>query len=168
MENYDSKPMKNLLYLLFLICNIGFGQAVLDPSLTSLTLERFNESRGKFDLNSNTTWVVTSPQPWLKVWVSQIWPQPDGSKQYTQFYSGNAPDIGAFEYLESKASGENQAIVVLQAEANTTGVERISLVTLTGTNATTKTITVTQQALKASQSTLGKLIRSNGRLIIKK
>lgn len=121
-------------------------------STHNLTIPAAENSTAKFNIISNTDWTITTSQPWLTVSVQLYWSTIDslGTKQQwvSMAYSGSAPDLGAFEYLPSTASGHDTAIVTLQADANI-GSARTATVTISGTNVANQVINVTQEGTTA-------------------
>jgi hypothetical protein len=112
-------------------------------SKSSLTIPAIANSDGKFNIISNTDWTITSSQPWLTVGVELYYKL--GTQGYkTNLYSGTAPDIGAFEYMQTTATGHDSAFVTLTAEANT-GALRTATVTVSGTGVTSQIVNVTQE-----------------------
>jgi len=87
----------------------------------------------KVDLCSDVNWTITSNEDWLKVATQRYWEVNDTTRrQYvTMLYSGTAPDIGAFEYLNTMVTGHDSAFIYLIAEENT-GEARTAIVTITG------------------------------------
>ena len=78
---------------------------------TSLSLAAEANSAGAFDVNSDTSWAVSSNQTWLTV---------------------------------DPTSGSNNGTVAVIAQANISISPRTATVTVSGTNAASKTVTVTQ------------------------
>jgi len=132
----------------------------------SLFIDRMEESTGQFYINSNTSWIITSSVDWLMVAIN-LRSVENGVTYETQRFSGSAPDIGAFEYMENNASGSGDALVTLYASENFSTSARTATVTITGTNASTKYVSVTQLDNTSNNSTLGKIIKSNDKIIIK-
>lgn len=119
------------------------ANAFLFVSTNNLTIPATANTDGKFNIISNTDWTVTSSQPWLTVGV-ELFYSLSGQGYKTVLYSGTAPDIGAFEYMQTSATGHDSAFVTLQAEVNT-GTLRTATVSVTGTGVTPTTIYVTQE-----------------------
>lgn len=121
------------------------ASAFLYVSKNDITIPSTANSEGKFNIISNTDWNITSSQSWLTVGVELFYSL--GSQAYkTQLYSGTAPDIGAFEYMQTTASGHDSAFVTLSAEANTEYASRNAIVTVSGTGVSNRTINVIQEA----------------------
>lgn len=151
------KILLSLSLLLIISLTIHAQVLGVDRSVINVGPEAFKE---KFDLCSDTTWTVVSSQEWLGVMV-HLWY--GARKQISMAYSGTAPDIGAFEFLQSNAAGRDSAFVLLLAEKNT-ATTRTATVTITGTNVpVVRTILVTQ----TGTGTTDKVIISNDRWIIK-
>ncbi|MDX9789270.1 MAG: hypothetical protein RBT61_00425 [Candidatus Kapabacteria bacterium] len=91
----------------------------------------------KVDLCSNVEWTATSSEEWLKVATQLYWTAMDTFNlvmttyvSYTP-YSGLAPDIGAFEYLDVMVAGQDSAFLYLIAEENI-GEHRTAVVSVQG------------------------------------
>lgn len=115
-----------------------------------------------FYILSDTTWRIDSSQPWLTVLVQLYWSNVDTNgvkKQWvTLGYSGSAPDIGAFEYMQTYATGHDTAIVTLRCEEANTGEMRHGAITIRGADTPIRTLIGTQ--LGMSPETLPYLVSS--------
>ena len=121
------------------------ASAFLYVSKTNITIPSTANTDGKFNIISNTDWTITSSQPWLTVGV-ELYYSLGGQGYKTMLYSGTAPDIGAFEYMQTTATGHDSAFVTLTAEANTAYTSRNATVTVSGTGVSNKIVNVTQEA----------------------
>jgi hypothetical protein len=162
---------KLYLILIVILMTVPIQAQVLavDRSVISVPEITANE---KFDLCSDTTWIATSDQEWLTVATQLFWSTNDSTHFVTFVYSGTAPDIGAYEFLQNYVTGHDSAFAYLIAGANT-GVPRTATVTIQGTNvAGYSEIIFTQSGALSSKpevlkSLNGKILRtSNGKFII--
>ena len=137
--------MKKILFVLvfFIFGFISINAQTLTVSPNTLTIATPANSTGKFNITSNSNWTATSSQSWLTVLVSLLYVQ-SGQNYATIPYSGNAPDLGAFEVLQNFASGNGNAIVKLTAQADPSNINRTATITITGTGLPTQIVTVTQ------------------------
>lgn len=135
--------MKTSLLIFCLFASITLNAQVLGIDRSSIRVGT-GQMYEKVDLCSDTTWIVASSASWLTVATQLFWRTSDTSAFVSNLYSGTAPDIGAYEYLNDTVAGHDSAFVYLIAEANT-GKTRTATVTVTGTNvAGYSVITVTQ------------------------
>ncbi len=107
--------------------------------------EMSNNATGRFNIISSVDWRIDCSKTWLTVTVQMYYSKGKQGYVYNP-HSGSAPDIGAFEFMESYATGRDTAFVLLVAEPNT-GVSRMATVVITGLNVTTQVIMVTQKGV---------------------
>ena len=127
-----NSKMKISLIILFCFVSLSINAQVLaiDRSIINVGPEQMNE---KFDLCSDTTWIVTSSESWLAVATQLFWRTSATSAKISMLYSGTAPDLGAYEFLQNTVSGHDSAFVYLIAEKNM-GKTRTATITVQGTN----------------------------------
>jgi len=98
----------------------------------------------KFNIASNTNWIIQSIEPWVTVSV-QLYYTKDGSRWMTLPYSGSAPDIGAFEFPQDYANGRDTAFVTLTLSGtNINNFNRTATINISGIDVITKTIIINQ------------------------
>jgi len=145
--------MKRVLSILFLLWVTGGLYAQFIPGVvasskkiaysqylgvgTHLVNHDSEEMYVKVDLCSNVEWTATSSEEWLKVATQLYWTAMDTFNlvmtTYVSYnpYSGLAPDIGAFEYLDVMVAGQDSAFLYLIAEENI-GEHRTAVVSVQG------------------------------------
>lgn len=129
--------MKKLIVILILTINAGIAYSQYLGVGTHLVNHDSEEMYVKVDLCSNVEWTATSSEEWLKVATQLYWTAMDTFNlvmtayvSYTP-YSGLAPDIGAFEYLDVMVAGQDSAFLYLIAEENI-GEHRTAVVSVQG------------------------------------
>jgi hypothetical protein len=171
METIAIIIKKVYLILIVILMTMPIQAQVLavDRSVISVPATAADE---KFDLCSDTTWTVTSDQEWLTVATQLFWRTSDTSSFVSPVYSGTAPDIGAYEFLNDSVVGHDSAFVYLIASQNL-GTARTATVTIQGTNVAGYSTIVFNQAGAISgrsriiKSPNGKILRTtDGKFII--
>jgi hypothetical protein len=147
--------MKKILFIIVLaiIGLVSYAQSNLNVSTNTVTIPLPANSTGTFNIGSNVNWTVTSSQSWLTVLVKLFYTQ-NGQNYVTLPYSGSAPDIGAFEYLQTYANGSGSAWVTLTADGNPLITGRTAIVTVTGTGVPQQTVVVTQGTVNSTPQTI--------------
>lgn len=153
--------MKKLFLILFLIIigclSIEAQTLFLGVTRHNILLEKYSNvgdgwyfpanthytAYGRFNILSNTNWHIQCSETWLTVIVQEYFIK-DGKGYTYNPHSGSAPDIGAYEYMESYATGNDTAFVQLVSEANT-GVPRTAVVAVVGTGVVGHIINIYQK-----------------------
>lgn len=112
-------------------------------SINSVLISTHEKTTSEFWIASNTDWKVTSQDNWIKISVKLYYTE-NGQAYVTLPYSGTAPDIGAFEYLQEYATGHDTAIVILNIDENILNSSRSTNLIISGTGIVDKIIPVTQ------------------------
>ena len=114
---------------------------------------------GRFNIISNADWRIDCSQSWLTVVVQEYFIK-DGKGWVYNPHSGSAPDIGAYEYYESYATGSDTAFVLLMAEPNA-AASRTAIVTISGTDIVNKIINVYQRGTETLKRNTPPIIETN-------
>jgi hypothetical protein len=101
---------------------------------------------GRFNILSDTSWYIQCSQSWLTV-IVQMYYTKDGKGYVYNPHSGSAPDIGAYEYMESYATGRDTAFVQLVTEANSSAA-RTAVVAIVGNGVTGEIINIYQRGIE--------------------
>jgi len=153
--------MKKLFWGMALLMAIPLNAQFLFINKTSVTIPAtgnpqtigaggYSGTREVFYIISDTTWRIDTSQPWLTVLVQLYWSNVEGGvkKQWVTLpYSGSAPDIGAFEYMNTYATGHDTAIVTLICEDPNAGEPRKGAVMVGGASTPIRTLIATQTGL---------------------
>lgn len=129
--------MKIINAILILIVNVSIAYSQYLGVGTQLVNHAPEEMYVKVDLCSNVEWTATSSEEWLRVATQLYWTAMDTFNlvmtTYISYnpYSGLAPDIGAYEYLDIMVAGQDSAFLYLIADENV-GEHRTAVVSVTG------------------------------------
>jgi hypothetical protein len=116
-------------------------------------------NNGRFNIISNTNWRIDCSQPWLTVVIQEYFVENGKSYVYNP-HSGSAPDIGAYEFYEIYATGNDTAFVLLMAEPNGTA-SRTAIVTISGTGITNQIINIFQRGTEFLEKNTPPTIETN-------
>lgn len=113
---------------------------------------------GRFNIFSDTIWYIQCSEAWLTVIVQEYFIK-NGKGYVYNPHSGSAPDIGAYEYMESYAAGRDTAFVQLVAEANGT-TARAAVVAVVGNGVSGHLINIYQRGTETLEKNTPPIIHS--------